>query len=545
MHRRAAPSLELAHQDDSVETFGMNEDPATPTTFFRPRTGNIGSLATTSGVLCLSSLVLHSLLVATHVILLAGVLILHITTPALFSLEAFNTSRSVLVETHGAPSFNWSSSPGIDIVDNLLTFLPQPLSQLPSVFQNSIPTLGLHNGAIYDVLVVNEGVGTINVGGTGFNMTCGYLPDVILTPVENTTSWNVTWPELAPYYEIIYTTQPGLIVPINRTYVDTVLFYSTMPILDSSASSGLTHTLAPLLDNATSTIQILACSQSRINQTAVVDAQSRKVLSLDPDFQKTTSTWSPYTGLLDRFGGDKEWTLNPNATDNLFLELWGLWYTLIPSSDFPLSQAVQYEVGAPMLSLADLRLNQMLNTVAYLDRPQNVTLHALENALSTIIASMFWALGNIPPSHGFISGTTSPLDSINSPAWFSSSTGPFSWQETPVTTMSSETRLDLSIIAVVAGLVVSILLLLLSLPSSLFHRGNGAELPVGGTGLLHSIWLYRNHPELETLLEQVAHPTHNNLCAAGMVRTTLLGTARRSRESFLMTRRRKDEGVRS
>jgi maltodextrin utilization protein YvdJ len=37
---------------------------------------------------------------------LASVLILHITTPALFSLETFNASRPVFVNTHGLPSFN-------------------------------------------------------------------------------------------------------------------------------------------------------------------------------------------------------------------------------------------------------------------------------------------------------------------------------------------------------------------------------------------------------------------------------------------------------
>lgn len=88
--------------------------------------------------------------------------------------------------------------------------------------------------------------------------------------------------------------------------------------------------------------------------------------------------------------------------------------------------------------------------------------------------------------------------------------------------------------------MVSILLLLLSLPSSVFHGDQGAEILVEGTGLLHSMWLYRNHPELETLLEQVANPTHDNLRAAGMVRTTLLRTTGRSRESFLMTRRWKE-----
>jgi hypothetical protein len=40
---------------------------------------------------------------------------------------------------------------------------------------------------------------------------------------------------------------------------------------------------------------------------------------------------------------------------------------------------------------------------------------------------------------------------------------------------------------------------------------------------MHAIWLYRNHPELELLLEQVAHPTDYNLRRVGMVSTRLVG----------------------
>ena len=59
--------------------------------------------------------------------------------------------------------------------------------------------------------------------------------------------------------------------------------------------------------------------------------------------------------------------------------------------------------------------------------------------------------------------------------------------------------------------------------------------PIEGTGMLHSIWLYRNHRELETLLAQVEYPIDDHLRAAEMVRTTLLEA--RSNESFLMAQR--------
>ncbi|KAF7333175.1 hypothetical protein MVEN_02383300 [Mycena venus] len=61
-----------------------------------------------------------------------------------------------------------------------------------------------------------------------------------------------------------------------------------------------------------------------------------------------------------------------------------------------------------------------------------------------------------------------------------------------------------------------------------FNLHSANQSSIDGTGLLHAIWLYRNHPELEDLLEQVEHPTKDNLRDAGMVRTRLVGPRRRA-----------------
>ncbi|KAJ7885249.1 hypothetical protein B0H13DRAFT_2277893 [Mycena leptocephala] len=84
----------------------------------------------------------------------------------------------------------------------------------------------------------------------------------------------------------------------------------------------------------------------------------------------------------------------------------------------------------------------------------------------------------------------------------------------------SQTRLDLSEIAVVAGLVVSITLALLSLPPTIFHQQgeDDQHILIDGIGILHAIWLYRDRPTLEALLEQVEHLTDKNLREAGLVR---------------------------
>jgi hypothetical protein len=75
-------------------------------------------------------------------------------------------------------------------------------------------------------------------------------------------------------------------------------------------------------------------------------------------------------------------------------------------------------------------------------------------------------------------------------------------------------------------------LLLLSLSFSLSGARDDKEIPMDGIGILHAIWLYRNHPELERLMPHVENPTDNNLREAGMVRTKLIEGGLRKEESW-------------
>ncbi|KAJ7713834.1 hypothetical protein B0H14DRAFT_3171515, partial [Mycena olivaceomarginata] len=149
---------------------------------------------------------------------------------------------------------------------------------------------------------------------------------------------------------------------------------------------------------------------------------------------------------------------------------------------------------------------------------------------------MFWTLGHIPPTHRppkvslrvFNNGTIAEaLSDIPTPPILLPGNG-------QVTEIFAEARVELNISRYVidrilstimlmdsqvsAGLAASVILTMLAL-ASLRGRNEDDDLPVDGTGILHAIWLYRNHPELEILLEQVEHPTDKNLRAAGMVKT--------------------------
>ncbi|KAJ7144492.1 hypothetical protein C8R44DRAFT_973968 [Mycena epipterygia] len=473
---------------------------------------------------------------------LGNILVLHITTPALFSLQTFNSSRSVVIGTQGLPAWNLSaynvSSIEADMLDrsseDIQAYVKGSLYYLPYV--SSGPTIGLQEGTLYDVPDPSTGIGNISVNATGFDINCASLPDMT-APFSSADS---TWELHMPIGQAqILSTQPGIISVISDG--PTIVLYSTIAILDSNGLRGSSVNLSPPMNTSVSTLQAFQCTQSLVNQTALVDVQSRNVIQVAPGFEKNSSTWLPSVASNDY-----------NTTQNSFLDLvrpefhhrqtltqwfqYGRWYSVMPDSDFPLDWNVYPVIS---ISVAALYLIQKLNLHPpnYSDAPENITLHDLENALSGLVASMFWILGHIPPTHQVnYSEYYENQTQLRSNTTVSETGSPFFLQRgnTTVTEMSTQARLDLSIIAVFAGLAASIAILLLSLPHSLFH-GDGKkdeeDSPVDGTGLLHAIWLYRNHPELETLLEHVEQPTDDNLRRSGMVRTRLVGGRLRKQKS--------------
>ncbi|KAJ6478385.1 hypothetical protein C8R45DRAFT_1157250 [Mycena sanguinolenta] len=468
---------------------------------------------------------------------LCSILVLHITTPALFSIETINATRLDQVRTQGLPAYTWPSdlspvSNGSSPLDNALnqlgSYAQNSLSFFPRIVESAAET-GLSGGTLYDVLYPNTAVGNVTVNATGFNITCGYVNGVNqnVSAANDFSEWEIS--EGSVSYWINPTSRGVISSKLGALFTQSVLLYSTMPIIDSDDKLGAPIKLSPPMDTSVAAIQLLRCSQSLVNQTAMVDSQSGHIITVEPDIRKNVSSWALYPGPFNEPTDYDGFPLSIYMSGNLLLDAWGLWYQDLPRSvtkdgDFAIE-----------LSTADEYLIQKLNlfpTDSGPPRP-NVTLHELENALSAIVASMFWTLSRKPP------GTPSSLNisAVNG----SFVRYPDSNQSTPglfllngfaeVTSNFPLGRLDLSIIAVTAGLTASILLLLLSLPHSLFPGGptsDNDDIHIDGTGILHAIWLYRNHPELETLLEQVEHPTTDNLRWAGEVRTRLVATRKKS-----------------
>ncbi|KAJ6488811.1 hypothetical protein C8R45DRAFT_1097163 [Mycena sanguinolenta] len=432
---------------------------------------------------------------------LAAVLGLHISSSSLFSLVAFNSTGTYHAGTQGLPAFN--GTPDVIAVTDMSAYAEGSLYFLPSIVSKSNP--GLHGGTLYDAST----------------SLADFFDNAYASQIFSRGQWILL--EYVDYQwqrdsrDRLHSTEPGMIstAAVIGPFTD-IIFYTTIPILDSSDAQGQLVELTPPMNTTVSSIQIFQCSLSLVTQAAVVDSQTNQLGTLEPDFTKTVSRWAPYTAVSQ---ADLEDLSFPNVTGNLLINLWQKWYQSLPHSDFSLD----FESPGTTASVADIYLIQKLNLpAANFDATQNTTLHDLENALSALVATVFWTLGHTRPSYrsmgnvlGVVKNGTASVTLNGIPA-----APTFVAGSAIVTPVYTAARLELSIIALSAGLVLSVVLMVVSLP---LIRGFGSSNPpINGTGMLHAIWLYRDNPDLQRMMEQVEYPTNENLRAAGMVRTRLV-----------------------
>ncbi|KAJ6505151.1 hypothetical protein C8R45DRAFT_1181164 [Mycena sanguinolenta] len=393
------------------------------------------------------------------VLYLAAVLGLHITCSSLFSLVTFNRTRSFTMPTIGLPAFSSPLSSQAELM-NMVDYAVGSLYFLPATLASKT-NLGLREGTLLDVLETSQ----------------------------NYDFW----------------TTRGC----------------TIPIIDSSGGRGALATPSPPMNTSVSSIQLFRCSLELVKQMAVVDTQTQQVLTVNPDFKKTTSTWREYTEppqmqvTLPQLNTPSVSSTFPVVTEgNLFIDAWEWWYYYIPLSFLLLdfnsgTLSLDGQVNGPKASVADLYLIQALNLpAANHSETLNVKLHDVENALSNIVASMFWTLGRVSSPYRATIGT-----------YFDNGTADVSLNNLPTPPI----LLPGNVTAI--GIFTEARLEPNSPDTAQHNCGSktGEDPPIDGTGILHTIWLYRSHPSLKPLLKQVEHPTDRNLRNAGKVRIQLLG----------------------
>ncbi|KAJ6522729.1 hypothetical protein B0H19DRAFT_1085988 [Mycena capillaripes] len=425
---------------------------------------------------------------------LADIAVLHITTPALFSVQAFNSSHAIMVSTNQSiPGWKWDIGNFTDDTSwvNITTYALAASAFLP--FIGSTDPVGLSKDALSDVLTIQYSDRVFDIHST-------------------------------PHYSI----EPGLLKAgsiAEEDCANVLILYSTIPVLDSEGNNGTWIDLTVPMNSSVSTLQFFECYQSVIPQDATVDAKTGQLI---------TTPRGPACLSLD----DPDIL---NSTGDILVDSWAIWFDSMAPSSIALELELDKSTG-PFLSVADHEstskryLAQKLDLLA-LDRtarPTTLALHDVENALSSLVASFLWTRHASPLGVQFTdNGPRIPPDNSENtllPAIGDPPNRPFIAQgSASVTQQFVKIRLNLSIVAVAVGFAASIALTILALPLIRFQPDamDKTTVSVGGTGVLHSIWLYRNHPELETLLPQVDDPTDTNLRKAGMVRTTDGGVAGR------------------
>ncbi|KAJ7192920.1 hypothetical protein GGX14DRAFT_479462 [Mycena pura] len=456
---------------------------------------------------------------------LGAILALHTTTPALFTLVAFNSTQTIVIPTRGLPMFsdavNASNLPNVS----------DAMSAGTPIFSNvlylqSMETIGLQDSTLYDVLDPNNGASTAEVRANTFQMSCGYLPDATTQSfVWDTTTnlWNITIRGARYNLSPPRTGFTGFLQwdPLSfdgksRTAAAAV-FWSTLPILDSNGDMApqvnLPYPASAAPNGAAESVQLFRCMRTMVPRTATVDAKSRRLVALSEVSDPSPTFWAP-------FGDNSAPTLDilsngQMATPEGFLDA----YAILNSRCYKSADGNVAYTPASLSNMSNFLLFPDLFLVLDLgllgnDAPTSVSLDSFQRSLEQLLASMYWMLAHYQPSYGYITGDGIALGNLTTLVEGTTSS----------TQVLIQGRLN-----VVAGLAASTILLVVS-----FHFLNLLDLVKAKTGvrldatdLLHSIWLYRRHPELEASLEQVDVPTNTNLRRAGMVEVRLVSRARR------------------
>ncbi|KAJ7080252.1 hypothetical protein C8R44DRAFT_862910 [Mycena epipterygia] len=418
---------------------------------------------------------------------LLSIAVLHITTPALISVQTFNVSIPSTAETPSIPQWSEAShNSTVMFIQNGGAFLPWMGSLGTS------KTIGLYNGSLYDVLTSSyPGSRTAHVSAVGFNITCGSVPEVIAKQLGLMNSWNISFP--------LEGNNIVIIAPIALAE-DSIIVYTQNSVVDSESNTGPQVVL-----NSNVSLQFIQCSKSLVTQTAQVNIDSRAIIpeSLNPIIQKTHSKWQTYDTL----------PRPANGTTLLASDYWAQIVSQLPQS------TLTGDTGAVIVDFGAAYVTQQLGLdPSFGDDSQSahaIYLHDIENSLSNLVASVFWIGGNVHPTSLALEQDTTPGSSPVQPQPPVLSTG-----STTVEQAVSAARLDTSVLAVSIGLGASIVLLILALT---FSANAGSPDPyLTSLGFLQVSWVFQNHPQLLEILEQVEDPTDHNLRIAGLVEVRLL-----------------------
>ncbi|KZT05121.1 uncharacterized protein LAESUDRAFT_813732 [Laetiporus sulphureus 93-53] len=418
--------------------------------------------------------------------------ILHISTPALFSMDAFNQTGALPVGfIAGMPSVGdptlFHSVYAPSLWATTATLLPYLL------LSDDQSTLGLANNTLYDILDPNSGgVGDVTVSAMTANVTCHSLPNPTGTSDGvDQDEWTVS--VASDDYNISFNfTIGGMTLgslmritwydqDINATLLlgRNAIFVTSFNVTDGSGGLG-SH--VSLSGSGFDYLQIIGCTLSWSPTNVTVDAGTRYIVGMGSGAAtRRSSEWTAWKPGFQAFPQDRE---------DLQVDSWA--DMLVSSADPPgavmnLSDFTETDMASIQTFIVNV-LNETLFT------SHNVTLTDFEDTLNRLTASMFWAAAHMPAPDTQGDYLTLANGSTQVPQTVS--------------------RLNLNLTAVIFGLSASVILLAFAL--YLTCGATRARHKMDGMGVLHVLWLVADRPSVLNRIASVSEPTTDELRRVGV-----------------------------
>ncbi|KAJ7579190.1 hypothetical protein C8J56DRAFT_1110410 [Mycena floridula] len=459
---------------------------------------------------------------------------LKITTPNILSLVSVNQTGSRTIQsTLSDPSLLlpiWGeredtsdpTSPVAQNVDSIrasasyiATLLKDTLTDKPSFGR------GLQGNMMYDVVDINIGAGNISVNAHFMNVDCGKDFLGLLKSASLTDTPNSLWraqPEDPLFPRNFHLIAPNSFILASSDIVDApVHSHASFVINDSAGNSAPQITLDPPMNpfvagpfvgtGISSYISQLGLGSASVlssynvsSLTTLVDAQTRLPLEHRP--RKSSSAWQQleswdtstlktlpflWSSSLQSFSGSSTNTTVSNRCDVLGPPVPGV------NAHWPdcayMTQAERFVLDKISVSPSTNHSWLDIVPIPTIIPPvpvATVALHDFENAIEDYAAAWFWSMQYLSD----ISQTS----------------------EVPVLTLQVVSELQVVNVPVIAGLILSILLLIIAPAIVGWKYERGYTIPVETLGLLETIWLAGAGDDIAA----VVIPSGGNLRQAGM-----------------------------
>ncbi|KAJ7600275.1 hypothetical protein C8J56DRAFT_1156708 [Mycena floridula] len=483
---------------------------------------------------------------------------LKITTPSLLALVSVPQNYATMADSQLNDPVLLTSLSDRDWTELLLSApsFVRVLQNLRS--HDSGFGLGLQDNMLYDVLKNNSVVGTPTVNSHTMNVSCGAVPYHFPSNVTKSVTsgkyvfeyeghvWTLTVPFLVPNAlsiqkssSITFSMSDGIIATMDSVKAGSLLLWTSFNVVDSTEKPAAQILLNPPMnpfndvtfsnlsdDSITplnpasihalnmsaiynfnvSSISLVSCFLTVADSTVSLSAETG--LPLQSPERKASSTWRD-VNIQDLDAFKMQWPSlmtsgsSTNVTNSNICGF-GIGLEVFGDLNFPdcqyLSQAESFILDAisvsPSTNQSWLEDYPISSDNAPSTKVATVPLYELEKAIEDYTAKLLWS-------------TLYSSDLRNT-------------SQVPVFMTEIISELQINILPVIAGLVLSILLLIIA-PASVGWKPNERyKASVDNLGVLEILWLDGSRE-----IADVKHPSTRNLRRAGMFASGDLSTRRR------------------